>query len=272
MHRVLIVDDNEDNLVLCQEILEEAGFETSLARSGREALERARSDAPDAVLLDIQMPSMDGFEVCRQLKASASTRDVPVLFVTGKYYDIDAVATGLSAGAVDYIYKPIDERDLVRRVRRAIVTMRALLPPDAGCAPSVEPVIEWLEGALEDAERQRAAVALVLLALHGGAQDPRAEALAEAVERAHDALKPHLRAGEGLFVTAESCLALVSPRTRILAARNHAQRLADRLEAELAPWQVASAVACFNGARAEERPDAADLLDGLIRQVRAALT
>lgn len=270
MHRVLIVDDNEDNLLLCQEILDDAGFETQLARSGREALTCATDDTPDAILLDIQMPHVDGFEVCRKLKANAVTQDVPVLFVTGKYYDVDAVATGLSAGALDYIYKPIDERDLVRRVRRAIATVQSLLPPDEASAPSVAPVVEWLEAALEDAERQRFAVALVLLELSLDGTTPSTSERTETATRAHALLKPHLRPGEGLFVTADAHIALVSPRTRILAARNLAQRLADRLEAELAPWQAASAVACFNGARAAERPEALDLLERLEEQLRAA--
>jgi two-component system cell cycle response regulator len=116
MGRVLIVDDNEDNLLLFQEYLEDNGFETALATSGAEALGFLEENAVDVIVLDIQMPEMDGFEVCRRVKNNEATRDIPVIFVTAKFQDVDHVATGLYLGANDYLYKPVAEKELVARV------------------------------------------------------------------------------------------------------------------------------------------------------------
>lgn len=117
MGRVLIVDDNEDNLLLFQEYLEDHGFETQLAKSGQQALDYLAEDTDvDVVVLDIQMPDMDGFEVCRRVKSDEATRDIPVIFVTAKFQDVDHVATGLYLGANDYLYKPVAEKELVARV------------------------------------------------------------------------------------------------------------------------------------------------------------
>ncbi|MEO1269379.1 MAG: response regulator, partial [Myxococcota bacterium] len=120
MSRVLIVDDNEDNLFLFQEYLEDNGFEVDLARSGTEALESLAHTLVDAIVLDIQMPEMDGFEVCRRLKEEDRTKEIPVIFVTAKFQDVDSVATGLYLGASDYLYKPVEEKDLVDRVTSVI--------------------------------------------------------------------------------------------------------------------------------------------------------
>ncbi len=116
MGRVLIVDDNEDNLLLFQEYLEDHGFETALATSGAQALSYLEDNAVDVLVLDIQMPEMDGFEVCRRVKVNEATKDIPVIFVTAKFQDVDHVATGLYLGANDYLYKPVAEKELVARV------------------------------------------------------------------------------------------------------------------------------------------------------------
>ncbi len=116
MGRVLIVDDNEDNLMLFQEYLEDNGFETALASSGQQALSYLEEHDVDVIVLDVQMPGMDGFEVCRKVKAQENTRDIPVIFVTAKFQDVDHVATGLYLGANDYLYKPVAEKELVARV------------------------------------------------------------------------------------------------------------------------------------------------------------
>ena len=120
MSRVLIVDDNEDNLFLFQEYLEDNGFEVVLARSGMEALNSLGEALVDAIVLDIQMPEMDGFEVCRRLKEEERTKEIPVIFVTAKFQDVDSVATGLYLGANDYLYKPVEEKDLVDRVTSVV--------------------------------------------------------------------------------------------------------------------------------------------------------
>lgn len=116
MGRVLIVDDNEDNLLLFQEYLEDNGFETALADNGQQALDFLNDNPVDVIVLDVQMPGMDGFEVCRRVKAQEHTKDIPVIFVTAKFQDVDHVATGLYLGANDYLYKPVAEKELVARV------------------------------------------------------------------------------------------------------------------------------------------------------------
>lgn len=103
--RVLIVDDEPVNINVLHAILRD-DYETFAARSGEQALQRAvASPRPDVILLDVQMPGMNGYEVCRRLKADPRTRDVPVLFTTLKPNEEDEKA-GLAAGAADYIAKP----------------------------------------------------------------------------------------------------------------------------------------------------------------------
>jgi serine phosphatase RsbU (regulator of sigma subunit) len=104
--RILIVDDTPANIKILTELLRK-DYLLSVATSGADALEIARSkDRPDLVLLDIMMPEMDGYEVCRRLKADPAMRDVPVIFVTAMS-EVDDETKGFSLGAVDYITKPI---------------------------------------------------------------------------------------------------------------------------------------------------------------------
>ena len=117
--RVLVVDDMAVNRVLLRDILEAEGHEVAEAAGGPEALERAVAQPPDVILLDVNMPSMDGFEVCRRLKAGPETAAVPVLLVTALAQREQRLA-GIAAGASDYLTKPIDKADLILRVRNAI--------------------------------------------------------------------------------------------------------------------------------------------------------
>ncbi|HBO44523.1 MAG TPA: SpoIIE-like protein with response regulator receiver domain protein [Planctomycetaceae bacterium] len=103
--RILIVDDTPANIKILADLLRK-DYLLSVATSGRDALGIAREDPPDLVLLDIMMPEMDGYEVCRHLRADALTRDVPVIFITAMS-DVDDETKGFSLGAVDYITKPI---------------------------------------------------------------------------------------------------------------------------------------------------------------------
>ena len=113
---VLIVDDTPDNVQLLSEVLG-AGYRTKAATNGNRALKIAFSDdPPDLVLLDIMMPDMDGFEVCRRLKENPVTRRVPVIFVTAMNEMVDE-QKGFAVGAVDYITKPISPPIVLARVR-----------------------------------------------------------------------------------------------------------------------------------------------------------
>jgi two-component system, sensor histidine kinase and response regulator len=117
--RVLIVDDQEPNRLLLKDLLEAQGHEVVEAVDGAEALQRVAEAAPDVVLLDVGMPGMDGFEVCRRIKAEPATATIPVLLVTAMSQR-DQRLLGIGAGANDYITKPIDKSDLSLRVRNAI--------------------------------------------------------------------------------------------------------------------------------------------------------
>ncbi|HED16865.1 MAG TPA: response regulator [Gammaproteobacteria bacterium] len=104
---VLVVDDAPANIQVLSAILKQQ-YKVKAATSGEKALKIASSDnPPDIILLDILMPEMDGFEVCRQLKASGATRAIPVVFVTGADTAEDK-EKGLALGAVDFLTKPVD--------------------------------------------------------------------------------------------------------------------------------------------------------------------
>jgi adenylate cyclase len=114
--RILIVDDNETNRSILAARLGAEGYETTEAENGERALAVARDAAPDVVLLDVMMPKIDGFEVCRRLKGDSALGFVPVIMVTARA-DSKDVVTGLNAGADEYLTKPLDHAALVARVR-----------------------------------------------------------------------------------------------------------------------------------------------------------
>ncbi|WP_263770374.1 HD domain-containing phosphohydrolase [Propionivibrio soli] len=114
--RILAVDDTPATLKLLTDILKEEGYEVRSAINGELALRSAIANPPELALLDIRMPEMDGFEVCRQLKAHPNTRDVPVIFVSA-VMDTDEKVQGFELGAVDFVTKPYQRNELLARVR-----------------------------------------------------------------------------------------------------------------------------------------------------------
>ncbi|MDD5332558.1 MAG: response regulator [Rhodoferax sp.] len=114
--KILAVDDTPASLRLLTEILKEEGYEVRSAISGELALRAAAHNPPDLVLLDIRMPGMDGYEVCRRLKADLATRDVPVIFVSA-VTETDEKVQGFGLGAVDFVSKPYQHEELMARVR-----------------------------------------------------------------------------------------------------------------------------------------------------------
>lgn len=117
--RVLVVDDMPANLRLMAGILKVAGYEVETAASGTEALQRLGESAPDVVLLDIMMPELDGFEVCRRIKCDPANAHVPVVMVTALQETADRV-NALEAGADDFLTKPVDEVEVVARVKSLV--------------------------------------------------------------------------------------------------------------------------------------------------------
>ncbi|MCS6243231.1 MAG: hybrid sensor histidine kinase/response regulator [Opitutus sp.] len=114
--KVLVVDDQPSNVELISQILGKAGIDTLTASSGTEALGVVAQTQPDLVLLDVQMPDIDGFGVCERLQADESTRHIPVIFVTADDSHSGKIA-GLGVGAVDYITKPIEADETLARVQ-----------------------------------------------------------------------------------------------------------------------------------------------------------
>lgn len=112
---ILIVDDKPANLGVVVDSLEEGPYRVLIARDGAEALRRTEFAKPDIILLDVMMPGMDGFEVCRKLKEQESTRDIPVLFMTALTEIRDKLA-GFEAGGVDYVTKPVQIDEVMARV------------------------------------------------------------------------------------------------------------------------------------------------------------
>jgi len=117
--RVLVVDDHPDIVDLICRLLDARGYETLTATDGQEALQKARDESPDLILLDWMLPGLDGLAVCRELKASPTTREIMVVMVTGRG-SVNNRIEGFDAGADDFIPKPFHHPELLARVRSAL--------------------------------------------------------------------------------------------------------------------------------------------------------
>ncbi|MCK4766428.1 MAG: response regulator [Candidatus Aminicenantes bacterium] len=113
---ILVVDDIQRNLQIVANFLEAENFRLSFAENGEQALKMVSRTLPDLILLDIMMPGMDGFEVCRRLKASPGTRDIPIIFLTGRAESEDLIK-GFEIGGVDYVTKPFKGAELLARIK-----------------------------------------------------------------------------------------------------------------------------------------------------------
>lgn len=121
---VLVVDDSPINLRIIVSILEASGIKALVAQSGIKALQQIERSKPDLILLDVLMPDMDGFEICKRLKETAFTRDIPVIFVTALSETVNKVR-GFEVGGVDYLTKPFQPEEVAARVN-AHLTIRKL--------------------------------------------------------------------------------------------------------------------------------------------------
>lgn len=119
MPRILVIDDSPTVLYMVTEMITQGGHETITATNGEQALYMAINQQPDLVLLDVILPKLNGYEVCRQLKSTPQTADIPVVMITSKTRDKDR-EWGIEQGADDYITKPFDADDLLDIINRFV--------------------------------------------------------------------------------------------------------------------------------------------------------
>lgn len=113
--KILLVDDSDTVLMMEKMVLKASHYDLLVAKEGQEAMDMALSELPDLILLDVVMPIMDGFEVCRKLRAQETTRSIPIIMVTTRGEDRH-IACAFEAGCNDYITKPISGLELVSKV------------------------------------------------------------------------------------------------------------------------------------------------------------
>lgn len=121
---ILNVNDNEAHRYAFSRILQRAGFAVKEAKTGEEAL-RLAADVPDVIILDVKLPDMDGFEVCRRIKEGAATAHIPVLQVSAFFTSTNARVTGLESGADAYLAQPVEPEELVATIRTLLRTRKA---------------------------------------------------------------------------------------------------------------------------------------------------
>lgn len=138
---ILVVDDSPDNLFLVQTILEEEGYEISLAEDGRVALEQVEISPPDLILLDVMMPEMDGFEVTKRIRENRNLPFMPILLITA--FDQPSVVKGLDSGADDFIRKPVEVDELLARVR-SLLRLKHAIDEREQIARQREDFVSWM--------------------------------------------------------------------------------------------------------------------------------
>lgn len=138
---ILIVDDNTQNIQVLGSILKKENYDVSVSMNGLDALEFLVNEKPDLILLDVMMPQMNGYEVCRILKKDKMLKKIPVIFITAKT-NAEDVVKGFKVGAIDYITKPFNAEELLARVkthvelnrsREQIKTLEGMIPICSNC-------------------------------------------------------------------------------------------------------------------------------------------
>ena len=115
VRKILIVDDSATNRHFLSELLKRHGYQCSLAQTGKEAIEKARAEKPDMILMDVVMPDMDGYQATRTLTRDEATKHIPIILCTSKDQETDRL-WGLRQGAKNYVHKPVDEKDLLAKI------------------------------------------------------------------------------------------------------------------------------------------------------------
>ncbi|HEY3931526.1 MAG TPA: response regulator transcription factor [Verrucomicrobiae bacterium] len=117
--KILVVDDEPEAVELVEFNLKQSGYVVATAADGSEALKKARSQSPDLIVLDVMLPEMDGFEICKSLRLDSTTAKIPIIMLTAKAAEIDRVL-GLELGADDYLTKPFSPRELLLRIKKLL--------------------------------------------------------------------------------------------------------------------------------------------------------
>ncbi len=117
--KILVVDDEPEAVELLEFNLKQAGYAVTTAGDGADALKRARTQTPDLIVLDVMLPEMDGFEICKSLRLDSATAKIPIIMLTAKAAEIDRVL-GLELGADDYLTKPFSPRELLLRIKKIL--------------------------------------------------------------------------------------------------------------------------------------------------------
>lgn len=159
MAKILAVDDNIEMLETLERIFEFYNFECFTAENGKVAIEQAKKNQPDLIILDAFMPVMDGFEACKKLKTNPKTKHIPIVFLSAKYTTTENLTEGYNLGADDYILKPFNSKELVARIRAILkkieeikrlkkknVELLKSSVKDAGKQLDVDPNIDTLTG------------------------------------------------------------------------------------------------------------------------------
>jgi len=127
-YKVLVIDDEPDVLELIEYNLTAAGFNVIKASEGNEAIKKIREQTPDLIVLDIMLPGIDGFEICKILKRDKTTASIPVIMLTAKAEEVDRIV-GLELGADDYITKPFSPRELTLRIKTLLKRVKGVVEP-----------------------------------------------------------------------------------------------------------------------------------------------
>ena len=274
--RILVVDDNPLNLRMLADWLASEHYVVSTAADGFEALEKITADRPDIVLLDVVMPELNGFEVCRRIKADPTMADIPVIMVTA-LSDVDDLVRGFNAGAEDFVTKPFNFDALMARVRSQL--RRKQHYERIAEAALVDPLTCAFNRRYFDAHAPRMAarcraarnpVAVLMIDVDNLKQinDARGHsagdrALKEVVDRVTSALRPSdlvARVGGDEFV-------VVMPETDPDAALH----IAERLRSRIGDTPVEGVAVTVSIGAAASRPDEEEELDATLQRADAAL-
>jgi len=283
---ILVVEDTPASLELLSELLSQAGYTVRPAQEGRMALRSAQAKPPELILLDVRMPGIDGYEVCRRLKGDARTKDIPVIFLSALREEGDKLR-GFELGAVDYIAKPYQPEEVLARVRTHVELRRLQTGLEDRVAERTAQLLE-AQASLQASEAQ-------LQELAGFLQSVREEERARIARELHDELGQALTAlridlgwlrgkcdalGAPVVERAAGAYALVERTIDALRRISEGLRpgmldvlgLAAAIEHHVTQFEERSGIACTLAMNQEEFEIDGTLATAIFRLVQEALT